>query len=472
VTDVEHEWVGEEFEDGELGDRRLNNRMVLLAQGVAESPDRSFPKTFEDPADLEGAYRFFNNRKVTPEGILKPHILRTIERSRDDKTVLAIHDSTLMTYRAGGKRTGMSELRKGEQQFLAHVTLAVAGDGSREPLGVIGLSGQKKEKTAGKKQAHRRESREEFASDYDRWLDRIREVEALPFVEGQLLHVADREADDYELLAEILALRGRFVIRSSHNRRLCEGHEKEHLRELLIEAKVVSERRFQISTRSVKNRGPDSLRTHPAREGREAQVEIAVAKATVKRPRCEKTRGLPEGVEINVVHVRELSPPPGEPAVDWLLLTTEPVATSEQAERVVDIYRTRWLIEEYFKALKTGCAYEKRQLASLRALTNALALFAPIAWRHLLIRSQAQQNSQAPATTIFSEDELYVLRAKARRRRLPEDPTVEDAYLSLAGLGGHLKRNGPPGWKSLSDGYDCLMKWMTGFYLAKYGWVM
>jgi hypothetical protein len=469
MGDVEHEWVNDEYEDAELGDRRRSNRLVLMAQAMAESPATSFPKVFTEDADLEGAYRFFNNRRISPESILRPHVMRTIERVGDSDAVLAIHDSTLMAYRAGGKRKGLHSLRKGEQEFLAHVTLAVSAEGARQPLGVLGLSGQKKERRNGRKPTIHRKDKSEFPSDYDRWLERIQDVESLPFKEGQLIHVADREADDYELLGEIIALGSRFVIRSSHNRRLApDVHEEEKLHDVLASAEVVAKRSILISSRLGNERGPDSLKAHPAREGRKAEVEILKAKATIKRPECPKTEGLEEGIEINLVHVREPQPPEGQPAVDWLLLTTEAIASVEDVERVVDIYRTRWLIEEYFKALKSGCSYEKRQLSTLHALTNALALFAPIAWRQLLMRSAAQEHQDAPASTVFTQDELFVLKAKARKRcLLPENPTVRDAFLSIAALGGHLKRNGPPGWKTLNSGYEDFMKWMIGFYLAK-----
>jgi hypothetical protein len=71
-----------------------------MAQAMAESPATSFPKVFTEDADLEGAYRFFNNRRINPESILRPHVMRTIERVGKSDSVLAIHDSTLMAYRA------------------------------------------------------------------------------------------------------------------------------------------------------------------------------------------------------------------------------------------------------------------------------------------------------------------------------------------------------------------------------------
>jgi len=94
---------------------------------------------------------------------------------------------------------------------------------------------------------------------------------------------------------------------------------------------------------------------------------------SVQRPH-EWPRTLPPSLCVNVVYVWEVNAPPGEDPVEWRLITSEPIDTLAQVLRVVDIYRTRWLIEEFFKALKTGCAYEKRQLESLQTLLVALAL--------------------------------------------------------------------------------------------------
>ena len=99
---------------------------------------------------------------------------------------------------------------------------------------------------------------------------------------------------------------------------------------------------------------------------------------------------------VHVVAVSERETPPGEEPIEWRLITTEPVDTVDQVLRIVEWYRTRWVIEEFFKALKTGCAYEKRQLESLATLVIALALLAPIAWQLLLLRHLARRTPAGP----------------------------------------------------------------------------
>jgi hypothetical protein len=174
---------------------------------------------------------------------------------------------------------------------------------------------------------------------------------------------------------------------------------------------------------------------------------------------------LPPSLTVHVVDVWEATPPAGEEPVTWRLMTTEPIDTVTQILQIVDWYRARWVIEEYFKALKTGCAYEKRQLESLDTLLVALALLAPIAWQLLLFRHLARHAPTAPATAVLSRQQLRVLRAAPQAVALSAAPTLEDALRAVARLGGHLRQNGPPGWLVLGRGMQKL-RWMEAGWAA------
>jgi hypothetical protein len=152
--------------------------------------------------------------------------------------------------------------------------------------------------------------------------------------------------------------------------------------------------------------------------------------------------------------------------VQWLLATSEPIATTADIERVVDIYRSRWVIEEYFKALKTGCAYEKRQLESDHTLFNGLALLVPIAWQLLLLRTLARDHADIPATQALTETQVAVLVATSAKKLSPL-LTVREAMLAIAGLGGHIKNNGDPGWMVLGRGFEHLLMLEKGWIAAK-----
>ncbi|WP_437608127.1 transposase [Sorangium sp. So ce834] len=175
---------------------------------------------------------------------------------------------------------------------------------------------------------------------------------------------------------------------------------------------------------------------------------------------------MPATLSLQVVRVWELAPPPGEAPVEWVLLTNEPLESDEQLTQLVDWYRARWMVEEFFEALKTGCAYEKRQIEDLHGLRNVLALFAPIAWHPLLLRSEARRAPEQPASAVLTPTQLEVLRAFARKP-LPENTTARDAFLAIAALGGHLRRNGEPGWQTLGRGYEQLLILAQGWSAAK-----
>ena len=137
----------------------------------------------------------------------------------------------------------------------------------------------------------------------------------------------------------------------------------------------------------------------------------------------------------------------------------------EDATAVVDHYRARWLIEEYFKALKTGCAFERRQLTHLAGLVRALAVFVPMAWRLLLLRHLGRASAPVPVSHLFDGEQVLLLRKLLKRRgyQLPRRPTMREAMLGIAALGGHIKNNGAPGWLVLGRG-------LTRFFETEVGW--
>jgi hypothetical protein len=169
------------------------------------------------------------------------------------------------------------------------------------------------------------------------------------------------------------------------------------------------------------------------------------------------------------VRVFEPKAPRGENAIEWRLWTTEPIATADDILGIVDDYRWRWRIEEFFKALKTGCRMESRQLETHRALVNALALLAPIAWRLLRLRVFGKDDAARPASSVLTPVQLICLAGALRKKKkppLPPRPTARDAMRGVAALGGHLPRNGDPGWIILGRGLDDLLKIELGFTLA------
>jgi len=277
----------------------------------------------------------------------------------------------------------------------------------------------------------------------------------------------DREGDTYETLHALKSRESDFVIRSSHDRCIVEEGPS-HLRERLDELEYTVSRTVKLSRRGGRKatkggtRKPSKI--HPPRDKRDATLQVAACEITFARtvaagPKLSKT------LTLNVVRVREPSPPDGQQPVDWILLTTLDISTQEKIEEVVDIYRARWLIEEFFKALKTGCGFEKRQLESLHALLNALAVLSPIAWRLLRMRSLSREEPSRPASDVLTPTQLEILR-RVPSKPIRTDATVHDAFLAVARLGGFLDRNGRPGWRTLGLGFEELLTLERGYLAA------
>ena len=445
-----------EYEGAEFGDQRLNARVKRLAGELSDRPGDSFPDAFPDESQLEAVYRFVNNDRVTLRKVIEPHAAATLRRAKAEQVVIVAHDTTGFRYEGRGRR-GLGRLLQKGSGFYAHMALAVTNDELRDPLGILAVStivrGDVRPDRVREHNAKvRRDDRESL-----RWGKLVEEVSDRCQGVVETIHVMDREADNYELFEYLINGKHRFVIRSHHDRNLEAGGR---LVDALAEAPLVVEREVSLTAR-VGHSAPAARKIHPPREARNAKLSVSATRVWVKNPLNKEL-----SLELNLVRVLETEPPTGCAPVEWRLATTEPVDTPEQVLAVVDAYRARWRIEEYFKALKTGCAMEKRQLETLDALLNALGLFIPIAWNLLRLRVLSRQ--EQPASKVLNPTQLKVLRASSKKE-LPEHLSVRDAMLAVAKLGGHLKRNGDPGWITLGRGFERLLILEEGWKLARPG---
>ena len=435
--------VTDDLSRADLGDKRLNARLRALTGALVAAPQASLPHAMVTEAALEGAYRFFRNPRVTSSKILAPHIEQTAQRARSHDVVYCVSDTTELRF-GGTSRKGLGPLQNGGQGFLEHVSIAVAGDGSRLPLGVLAHKTivrppQKKGRSG------TTASRQAKDSESLKWMEVVEAAEAAVDCKGRLVHVCDREADIYASLVLLHAHSWRYVLRIAQNRAVVEDGEVSRLFDALKDAPVITTRNIQVR---VHKRGADG---GEQRYTRTARLAISAISVELRRAKAASA-SLPKTLQINVVHVHEIDTPEGEDPVDWKLATSEPIKTAEQVDFVVSSYQTRWVIEEFFKALKTGCDFEANQLETFGSIQNLLAVTMPVAIQVLALRSLAQSEPEAPAERVLTNTEIEALRLMSHRR-LPEKLTVHDAMYGIAGMGGHIKRNGPPGWLVLSRGY-------------------
>jgi len=439
--------VVEELEGAALGHQSRTKRLRQVVARMARRPGASLPEAMVTSGEIEGLYKFLNTQAIKPEALFEPHARRTFERCQKRGEVLFLHDTTTFTFGGESPRQGVGRVNDGGHGFFGHFCLAVDRRGI--PLGVAGLKVHSRLKRKAKKKSKgaKSEDRESL-----RWGELADEVGSRVGQRFAAIHVMDAEADDYELFAALAQSGERFVIRTAQNRKVSDEHAG-RLFEALGRAPVRLRREVHLSERRTKEVRSRSKRNQPRRE-RSAQLSIRARPVCVRRP-AVCTSEVPDELDLNYVHVREVSTPRGEEAVDWVLVTTEPIRTQADVERIVDAYRCRWVIEEYFKALKTGCAFEELQLESLNALLRCLMLKIPIAWQLLLMRSLQWDCPNVPATTFLTADQLTALSAIAEtplRRHL----TVLQAVLAIAQLGGHIRANGLPGWMVLGRGMERL----------------
>jgi Transposase DNA-binding/Transposase DDE domain len=452
-----------EFVGADLGDARLGSRLGAIVTRLAAAPDVGFPQALASGADLEGFYRFIRNEAVTPEALLKPHVDATVSRLSKHAEVLAVHDTS--EFRFGGSREDLGRLTKSGHGFLGHFTLAVSADDRRDPLGTLALhtwTRQKVTPTALRKQGKISVTEAmSLPNEQDRWWQSVEGAESAAGGVASLIHVMDSEADDYDLMSKLVKSRRRWVIRLCYDRRLADAAPGTKTKEFVSERDVLCTRRVDVSRRERQPGGGQRKRA-TAREQRSATLGISAG--PVKFRRSKYCADPPAILDVNIVSVRELNPPSEAEPVEWLLITTEPIESEEQVLKVIDFYRGRWRIEELFKALKTGCAFEKRQLESRQTLLNALALFVPIAWSLLRLRTAARRDDVS-ATAVLTTEQIEVLR-RAAEVPLPARPCAREVMLALARLGGHLRSNGDPGWQVLGRGYEQLLMLVAGYRLA------
>jgi hypothetical protein len=450
-----------DLERVDLGDPRRVRRAQEIVERLARMPNESLPTALVTSAELEGAYRFFNNRHVSFDELLGAHIEGTVDRARQTKLALAIHDTTTCKFpHADPEEVGV--LPTGKAGFLLHLTLLVDAKDWKRPLGL--MHGEAIGREQRSRQRHKRDgcnvSGKEMVGwedkEYARWLRGIAATEQRLDGRVPVIHVADSETDSFHLMATLADAGQRFVLRARHNRIVTEDGEKMRLRDAVSRGEVRLKRDVPLSSRAPR-KVPRSH--HVPRETRTASLAIATTTTTLARPRGADG---PTSVMVNVIHVFEPNPPSGETPVEWMLYTTEEVRTADQVADVVDYYRARWLIEELNKALKTGCVVQKRQLESYDAILNMLALSLPIAVELLALRSLARQDSKRPATAIFSPTYIDALRALSHRK-VPKNPSVTDALWCIAGIGGHIKNNGAPGWQVLQRGMEQFLSFAAGW---------
>jgi hypothetical protein len=462
-------WAEQEAAQADFGDKRLDDRLVTLLSDLGSRPNLSIPAACGGRAELKAAYGFFDNDKVSFAKVLAPHRLRTRERMAPEAVVLLVQDTTEIDLtRPAQEVAGAGELDGTRRGFLLHAMQAFTPDGT--PLGtawaeVLNRSEGVSHAPAARKERERKQTPIE-AKESLRWLTGLRQArqlaQELPGV--CCVCVADSEADIYEVLAEPRGERPvHWLVRACQDRAL-RGEAAGHLRDAALATPALYEVELLIRGRQAKTAAEERAR-RTSRASRRAKVEVRAARVAL-RPPYRPDRQLPP-VTAHVVLVREPQPPAAETPVEWVLVTTLPIATPGQVRTAVEYYCVRWCIEVLFRTLKSGCRVERRRFEHLDRVLPCAALYLIVAWRTLFACRLARGCPDLSCEAIFEPSEWKAVWVAVHRRQPPEQvPRLQEIVRLIAGLGGYVERpHSEPGtqtlWIGLQRMYDLAWAWDT-----------
>jgi hypothetical protein len=440
------EWAQLNFGNCDLKDKRRTNRLVQVAEDIANNPSASLPNQIELWGDLKAAYKLFDRDEVTFEAIARPHWEQTKQSA--EGRCLVIGDTTEFNFGKHRKIEGAGPTGNGSGQgFLLHNALLVQADTEE----IVGVAGQtihyRKKKKAKKENASQRMKRKRESEVWGTVIDQV----GKPSDDTEYVHVFDRGGDNFEVYCRLLQNHSGWVIRASKLSRYVlagDSEERMQLKDYLPQLKLLGSYTLSIRSRD----------QQPARE---AQMEVRIGRIKIPQPRhtspwVRKLKQPP--IAMNVIEVVEVNAPKGVTPIRWVLFTSLSVETFEDAWLVIGYYESRWLVEEYHKAIKTGCRTETRQLKAAGRLEAFVGLTSVVAVRLLQLKSLARTKPDVPAQRVVPRVWLEMLKLARKGLNRVHDLTVGQFYREVAKLGGFLgrKSDGEPGWITIWRGWEKL----------------
>src|SRR5436305_1130423 len=335
------EWAEQTFGKVRLGHRSRSERAVKMATAIAADPAASLPKQMGSEAALHGAYRFLQTPEVSYEQLMRPHVEQTCEAMGQHQQVLLIQDTTEVDYQHHPTTTGLGPIGNGTHHgFLLQTVLAV------EPAGgqVLGIAHQEPflRKTAPKGETKReREQRERESQVWERSVQAIGD----PPAAVQWIHVGDRYSDMFPFLSLCRQMHCDFVVRAAQDRcvdLLVEQADapvprrSHHKRRPEQDPQPVQQHLFEV-VRGWMAMGEQDLELDASKKSRARTAHLAISFGSVRLlpPRSQQASEL-RPLVVWVVRVWEPEPPDGVEPLEWVLLTSLPTQTVEQAVERVD----------------------------------------------------------------------------------------------------------------------------------------
>jgi hypothetical protein len=443
-------WVHDELPALDLGDERLNRRCAQLVGLMADNPEASILQCCPTMAEAKAAYRFLDNPRVSPDALRQAIARAAGERAPNHSRILVAQDTTTLSFTSHSQTEGMGPVGSGATGFFVHTAMAMSSHGT--PIGILHQQVWARDAEAAGSRHERRDKPIEDKESY-RWVQTLQATHNWVPETTELLTVADREADIFEVFATQRPPNSHLLIRACRDRKVSET---QMLFEAAANAPIVGE--FDVTVGRSKDDPP-----------RTARLQARICSVTIRTP----THGVHDPslgpVQLSVIVAEETAPPADQSPVHWVLLTDLPAADLDDARAFVRDYALRWLIERYHYTLKSGCRIEDCQLRHIDRIDRLVALYCVVALRLLWMRYAACNEPDAACTAAFTELEWRTLYAYFNDAPAPDIPlSMGQAVLYVARLGGFKARkgDGDPGVKVLWRGLVRLHDLVIGVRLA------
>ena len=484
-------WALAESAGADCGDARLTKRLGILLSAMGNAPSASIPSACAGGhAEIAAAYRFFDHAATTPERLLAPHIEQTRQRMKGYDTVLLVQDTTEHDMTQPQRRVRGAGPLDGSQRQGAFLHLLHAYSAQGVSLGSLWQriivraeepqNGRKKAKTRGQYREQPIKQKESH-----RWIEGMEQAHraARDHPAQRIICIADSEADIYEYLATAQQTpcaapaepRAQWIVRACQDRlvRTTQGGQtpSEQVTAKLWEHSraqpVIAEQPLQVRGRPAPKVTCDKRQRRQPREDRETRIAVRAASVTIQAP--QRPGGKGPAVSINIVLVSEIGAPEGDVPVEWLLLTSLPIGSAAAVSEIIEAYRKRFLIEVFFRVLKSGCRIEAKRFEQCDRHLSLLALAIIIAWRVQSLTQAAQHEPETSAGKYFEAFEWQAAWAvvKREKRTSEQAPPLAEMVELVARLGGWIKRSpkqtSPPGvqtlWQGLHRLHDLATAW-------------
>lgn len=446
-------WVDQQFSSCQLKHKKRTKRLQTVAANMLACPEASLPDQNTQWKDLKAAYELFKRPEVTHQAVCEPHWQNT--RQTKPGRYLMISDTTDIDHYSHHATTGLGMLGDGQGRGMQlHNCLAYHCDANK----IVGQAGAMLfyRSRAPKKESRTQRLKRTREGCY--WGEVVDQVGSPP-VGSQWIHVFDRGGDNYESYCHLEQSGCDWIVRAAQLHRNVQdaNGETTTLSEVVDEAELLGS--YELS-----------LRSRPGVAARTAKINVSVASVTFVPPAHRSPYVRQCGVKaisMRVVVVQEVDAPKTVTPIRWVLLTSLPVKTFENAWQVIEDYECRWLIEEYHKVIKSGCSIEKHALRTADRLEPLIGLISVIGIRlfelKLVGRNEPEKKAKGNVPSSWMKC-LEILRPQLN----PRDLTVYVFFREIAKLGGFLgrKSDGEPGWQTIWRGYRKMQSLLDAMQLT------